>query len=152
MCFCLCTYKEFPAEDGTDLHVCVLPGAGLPTHHHRLLTQCLQGAYWLDVFFKQLLLKIPVLVLCVKFLMPSSLPRLVYSGRSERMCTPALPAVTTWAKTTSWPKTWRFRCCLTSSIRATAKADEIEITFISRTRTYTHMRIHSVHPCIPSST
>lgn len=37
------TYEELLAQDGADLHVRVLPGAGLPTHHHRLLTQCLQG-------------------------------------------------------------------------------------------------------------
>ncbi|XP_053724816.1 E3 ubiquitin-protein ligase UHRF1-like isoform X1 [Synchiropus splendidus] len=33
---------EFREQDGADLHVCVLPGAGLPTHHHHLLTQRLQ--------------------------------------------------------------------------------------------------------------
>lgn len=36
--------KEFPAQDGADLHVRVLPGAGVPAHHHRLLPQRLQGA------------------------------------------------------------------------------------------------------------
>lgn len=36
-------FEEFPAQDGADLHVCVLPGASLPTRHHRLLTQRLQG-------------------------------------------------------------------------------------------------------------
>lgn len=37
--------SEFPAKDGADLHVCVLPGAGLPANHYCLLTQCLQGSF-----------------------------------------------------------------------------------------------------------
>lgn len=40
---CIC-FKEFPAQDGTDLHVRLLPGAGFPAHHHNLLAQRLQGA------------------------------------------------------------------------------------------------------------
>lgn len=36
--------KEFPAQDGADLHVRVLSGAGVPANHHRLLAQRLQGA------------------------------------------------------------------------------------------------------------
>lgn len=78
-----------------------------------------------------------------------SLPRLVSSGRSERRCTPARPAATTWAKTTSWPKTWRFSCCLTSSFPATARAGEVKITFISR-NTYTHAHKHPF--CAPTYT
>lgn len=42
LCICI---KEFPAQDGTDLHVRLLPGAGLPAHHHNLLAQRLQGAW-----------------------------------------------------------------------------------------------------------
>lgn len=140
MCLCLHTYKELPAQDGTDLHVRLLPGAGFPTHHHSLLTQRLQGAFCLDTFsIKAFQKRAPAfcatLPCCALSL---SLPRLVSSGRSERRCTPALPAATTWAKTTPWPKTWRFSCCSTSSFPATARADEVQITFISRIRTQAH--------------
>jgi hypothetical protein len=34
---------EFPEEGGTDLHVCLLPRASLPTGHHCLRSQRLQG-------------------------------------------------------------------------------------------------------------
>lgn len=76
--------------------------------------------------------------LCMNFSCCSpSLLRLVFSGRSERRCTPAPPAVTTWAKTTSWPKTRRSRCCSTSSFPAIARADEVEIPFLRRIHTRT---------------
>lgn len=34
---------ELPEEGGTDVYVCLLPGASLPAHHHRLYTQRVQG-------------------------------------------------------------------------------------------------------------
>lgn len=72
--------------------------------------------------------------------------RLVSSGPSERRCTPAPPAVMTWARTMSWAKTRRFRFCSTSSFPATARADEVQHTFLTR--------IHNTHDpfCAPSYT
>lgn len=92
MCFCLHLCKEFPAQDGTDLHVCLLPGAGVPAHHHGVLTQCLQGAFELfsvTAFSKpcplHLCLNLPLLFLALSpDLSPAVLP-------SEGVHLPRLP-------------------------------------------------------------
>ena len=133
---CVCAARSWPSNPS-------------PPSAHTMFARCVPSTFVCNHHYS-----IPLsLHLCVNVPLPSSLPRRVSSGRSERRCTPAPPAATTWAKTTWWPRTWRFRCCSTSSFPATARADEeVEITFISRKRTYTHISIHSVHPRILSST
>lgn len=89
--------EELPAQDGADLHVRLLPGAGLPTHHHCLHAQRVQGApVSLFAFVVSPNRRLPSLHLIF-----SPLVRLASSGRSELRCTPAPPAATTWARTTS---------------------------------------------------